>query len=188
LTIAGNQVNKAYIGTFTGKQFFLLKPRLKDIDIRDIAHGLALQCRWTGQCKYHYSIAQHSYYCSFIGPDNEALDRLVHDGSEAFMGDMNRPLKHFTAAGPAYRRQEAVIQHLICRKFGVSVIEPPSVHIADQQMLYAERNQLMRLNFEEAEKWLPNETPAPIKIKRWSPEKAERKFLKRFYELYKGKV
>jgi hypothetical protein len=185
---SANQVNKAFIGTFTGKKFFLLKPRLKDIDILDIAHGLSMQCRWTGQCKHHYSIAQHSYYCSFLGPENEALDRLLHDGSESVMGDMNRPLKHFTAAGVAYRRQEAVIQHLICRRFGISLIEPPSVHIADQQMLYAERNQLMRLNFKEAEEWLPGETPAPIKIKKWSPEKAERKFLKRFYELYKGKV
>ena len=183
-----NQANKAFIGTFTGKKFFLLKPRLVDIDIKDIAHGLALQCRWTGQCKYHYSVAQHSYYCSFLGPENEAFDRLMHDGSESYMGDMNRPLKHFTAAGVAYRRQEAVIQHLICRRFGLSHVEPPSVHVADQQMLYAERNQLMRLKFAEAEKWLPDEMAAPIKIAKWSPEKAERVFLKRFKQLYKGKA
>ena len=185
---AANQINKAFIGTFTGKKFFLLKPRLKDVDIRDIAHGLALQCRWTGQTKWHYSIAQHSYYCSFLGPDKEALDRLLHDSSESYMGDMNRPLKHFTEAGVAYRRQEAVLQHLICRRFGLSLIEPPSVHVADQQMLYAERNQLMRLKFREAEKWLPNETAAAVKIAKWTPEKAERMFLKRFRELYKGKA
>lgn len=182
-----NSPNKAFIGTYTGKKFFLLKPRLCDIDIRDIAHGLALQCRWTGQSKHHYSIAQHSYYCSFLGPSSEALSRLLHDGSEAYMGDMNRPLKHFTAAGPAYRRQEAVIQHLIYRKYGVSLIEPPSVHIADQGMLYAERNQLMRLKFKEAEKWLPDEAAANVKITKWSPERAEQMFLKRFKQLYKGK-
>ena len=180
-----NSPNKAFIGTYTGKKFFLLKPRLKDIDIKDIAHGLALQCRWTGQCEHHYSIAQHSWYCSFIGPSEEALERLLHDGSEAYMGDMNRPLKHFTPAGPAYRRQEAVIQHLIYRKFGVSVVEPPSVHIADQEMLYAERAQLMRLAFREAETWLEGEPAAKVKIARWSPEKAERMFLKRFNQLYK---
>jgi 5'-deoxynucleotidase YfbR-like HD superfamily hydrolase len=179
-----SQINRAYIGTFTGKKFFLLKPRLIDIDIRDIAHSLAMQCRWTGQSKHHYSIAQHSYYCSFLGPDDEALDRLLHDGSEAYMGDMNRPLKHFTPAGPAYRRQEAVIQHLICRKFGISLAEPASVHLADQQMLTAEREQLMNLNFTVSDKW-ETLSAAPIKIKRWTPEKAERKFLKRFHELYK---
>lgn len=181
-----NQANKAFIGTYTGKKFFLLKPRLKDIDIKDIAHGLALQCRWTGQCKYHYSIAQHSYYCSFLGPDNEALDRLMHDASESYMGDMNRPLKHFTDAGVAYRRQEAVLQHMICRKFGLSLMEPPSVKIADNQMLYAERAQLMNMTFPEANKWLADETPAAVKISKWSPEKAEKVFLKRFKELRKS--
>jgi len=178
-----NQANKAYIGTFTGKKFFLLKPKLKDIDIRDIAHGLALQCRWTGQSKFHYSIAQHCWYCSFLGPEGEALDRLLHDGSEAYMGDMNRPLKHFTDAGVAYRRQEAVLQHLICRKFGLSLIEPPSVKISDNRLLYAEREQLMSMKFPEANKWLADETPAAIKIKKWSPEKAEKMFLARFKEL-----
>jgi|ERR1700719_298744 hypothetical protein len=182
---SANQVNKAFIGTFTGKKFFLLKPRLKDIDIKDIAHGLALQCRWTGQCKFHYSVAQHSYYCSFLGPDNEALDRLMHDSSESFLGDMNRPLKHFTAAGPAYRRIESVMHHLICRKYGLSLIEPPSVKIADNLMLYAERDQIMKLNFQTTNDGTWDETPASIKIKKWSPEKAERKFLKRFRELYK---
>ncbi len=183
-----NQVNKAFIGTYTGKKFFLLKPRLKDVDIRDIAHGLALQCRWTGQSKFHYSIAQHSYYCSFLGPESEALDRLLHDASESYMGDMNRPLKHFTEAGVAYRRQEAVLQHTICRKFGLALIEPSSVKIADHQMLYAERNQLMNLEFEEVGHWNKDETPASVKIKKWSPKKAEKMFLRRFNELYKGKA
>jgi hypothetical protein len=98
------------------------------------------------------------------------------------MGDMNRPLKHFTNAGIEYRRQEAVLQHLICRKFGLALIEPPSVKIADNQMLWAERNQLMRINFQEAEKW-GDGAAAPVKIARWSPEKAEKMFLKRFREL-----
>ena len=182
-----NQANKAFIGTYTGKKFFLLKPRLKDIDIRDIAHGLALQCRWTGQCRYHYSIAQHSYYCSFLGPDNEALDRLMHDASESYMGDMNRPLKHFTDAGVAYRRQEAVLQHMICRKFGLSLMEPPSVKIADNRMLFAEKNQIMDLRFASAgeDRWAI--APASVKIKKWHPEKAEKMFLKRFKQLYKGR-
>lgn len=178
-----NQADKAFIGTFTGKKFFLLKPRLKDIDIRDIAHGLALQCRWTGQCKWHYSVAQHSYYCSFLGPESEALDRLMHDASESYMGDMNRPLKHFTDAGVAYRRQEAVLQHLIARKFGFALMEPPSVKIADNQMLWAERDQLMKLNFKEVGSWKRDTSAAQIKIERWSPLKAEKMFLRRFREL-----
>ena len=107
----------------------------------------------------------------------------MHDASESYMGDMNRPLKHFTDAGIAYRRQEAVLQHMICRRFGLSLIEPPSVKISDNQMLYAERMQLMDMPFPEANKWLEDETPAAVKIKKWSPEKAEKMFLKRFKEL-----
>lgn len=180
-----NQANKAYIGTYTGKKFFLLKPRLKDIDIKDIAHGLALQCRWTGQCRFHYSIAQHSYYCSFLGPDNEALDRLMHDASESFMGDMNRPLKHFTDAGVAYRKQEAVIQHLICKKFGLSLLEPSSVKIADNQMLMTEKKQLLK-PADWMGVWGDQNAIVKIKITKWSPEKAEKMFLKRFKELRKS--
>ena len=139
-----DNLDSAWIETYTGKKFFLLNPRVEDIDILDIAHGLSLQCRWTGQCKFHYSIAQHSYYCSLLGPKEEALERLLHDASESFMGDMNRPLKHFTDAGASYCRQERVVQSVIRERFGLSLtIESPSVHIADNQMLYAEKRQLM---------------------------------------------
>jgi 5'-deoxynucleotidase YfbR-like HD superfamily hydrolase len=176
---------KAWISTYTGKKFFLLHPRLKDIDIRDIAHALSQQCRWTGHTKHHYSIAQHSYYCSFLVPEGDALDALMHDASEAFMGDMNRPLKHFTSAGPAYRAQEAVVQNAIAVRFGMRLVEPESVHIADNLMLYAEKKQLIRSKFREAQRW--GRGAANVKITRWTPEKAERMFLKRFRELIKRK-
>lgn len=64
------------------------------------------------------------------------------------------------------------------------MIEPESVHIADQEMLSAERNQLMRLNFKIADVFQTRQA-ASVKIVKWSPEKAERMFLKRFRELYK---
>lgn len=180
---------KAYIATFTGKQFFLLEPKLEDIDIFDIAHALSLQCRWTGHVKYHYSIAQHSVYCSLIGPENEAFERLMHDASEAYMGDMNRPLKHYTEAGPAYRKQEAVIQSAICQRFGLAQVEPPSVHLADNAMLYAEKEQIMGYKFEEAENWerYHDDYPRPI-ISKWTPEYAEVMFLKQFELLHKGRI
>jgi 5'-deoxynucleotidase YfbR-like HD superfamily hydrolase len=182
------QSSKAFIATYTGKQFFLLKPRLEDIDIIDIAHALSLQCRWTGHVKYHYSVAQHSVYCSLIGPEEEAFERLMHDGSEAYMGDMNRPLKHYTDAGPPYRHQEAVIQSAICERFGLSTQEPASVHLADNAMLYAEKEQLLGYTFEEAENWERYEGyPLPI-ITRWSPEQAETMFLRLFNEFYKRRV
>lgn len=181
--------SKAFIATYTGKKFFLLQPRLEDIDIVDIAHALALQCRWTGHCKFHYSVAQHAYYCSFLGPENEAFHRLNHDDSEAYISDMNRPLKHYTNAGEAYMKVEEPLQHMIYDAFGLPHIEPPSVKIADTAMLYAEKEQIMGYAFDEAPRvWDVGGKPAPIVIERWSPEHAEQIFLKRFKELYNRRV
>lgn len=184
----GNDAKKAYIATVSGKQFFLLEPRLEDIDIYDIAHALSMQCRWTGHTKFHYSVAQHSYYCSFIGPEKEAFDRLMHDAPEAYIGDLNRPLKHYTEAGVAYRRQESVIQKAIAERFGYSVIEPESVKLADNSMLYAEKKQIVGYSFEEAENWDRYNEDNGITIERWLPDQAKKMFLDRFEELYKARV
>ncbi len=179
---------KAYIVTYTGKKFHLIEPRIQDVDVIDIAHSLSQQCRWTGHTKHHYSIAQHAYYCSFIGPENEAFERLNHDDSEAYMGDMNRPLKHFTDAGPAYRKQESVVQSVIHQAFGIPEIEPPSVKIADNIMLYTEKAQIMEsIQFEVSNPWI--ESPvANIVIEEWTPKYAERMFLQRFEELQKRRI
>lgn len=189
----GNDILKAYIATASGKQFFLLAPRLEDIDIHDIAHALSMQCRWTGHCKFHYSVAQHSYYCSFLGPDSEAFDRLMHDAAEAYIGDLNRPLKHYTEAGVAYRHQEEIVQHAIADRFGFSALEPKSVKIADNLMLYAEKKQIMGYTFDEAQDAdgvvrLKDEAAAPIVIDRWTPDQAKQMFLNRFEELYTGRL
>lgn len=185
----GNDVLKAYIATASGRQFFLLEPRLEDIDIHDIAHALSLQCRWTGHCKFHYSVAQHSYYCSFIGPENESFDRLMHDATEAYIGDLNRPLKHYTEAGVAYRRQESILQRAIAERFGFSVVEPPSVKIADNLMLYAEKKQIMGYTFEEPQEDIRQfEAGSDITIEPWTPAHAKQMFLNRFEELYTGRL
>jgi 5'-deoxynucleotidase YfbR-like HD superfamily hydrolase len=184
----GNDKSKAYIATYTGKQFFLLEPRLEDIDIIDIAHALSMQCRWTGHTKFHYSVAQHSYYCSFLGPDGEAFDRLMHDAAEAYIGDPNRPIKHYTEAGTAYRRQEAIIQKAIAERFGYSIVEPASVKLADNSMLYAEKDQLLHVDFPEAEDWERYDSNNGIVIEQWDIGRAVQMFLNRFEELYKGRI
>lgn len=186
-----NNVKKSYIITYTGKKFNLLEPKIDDIDILDIAHAQAMQCRWTGHCKHHYSIAQHAYYCSFIGPANEALERLMHDTSESYIGDMNRPLKHYTNAGDAYRSVEAPLQGLIYEAFGMSAHEPASVKIADEAMLYAELEQLLPpIERETGEQNNPfgRSEAAKIVIEEWTPAHAEKMFLARFNTLYQGRI
>jgi uncharacterized protein len=180
-------IERASINTFTGKRFFLLEPIIKDIDIRDIAHALAMQCRWTGHSKYHYSVAQHSVYCSQICPKKYALRLLLHDASEAYISDISRPLKHYTNAGIAYRRQEKIIQDAVMRRFGLPIREPAIVHEVDNQVLFTEREQLMsNFNWDESLSIHEDFGKADIKIRKWTPEHAERMFLKRFKELYKG--
>jgi 5'-deoxynucleotidase YfbR-like HD superfamily hydrolase len=183
----GNDIEKAYICTYTGKKFFLLEPRLEDIDIIDIAHSLSNQCRWTGHAKHFYSISQHSYYCSFLGPDSEAFDRLMHDASESYLSDLSRPLKHFTEAGSIYRKLESVVQGAIADRFGFSVVEPESVKLADNSMLFEEKRQIMNCTFEEAEEWEGFKSNG-IKIEQWTPAQAKEMFLNRFEKLYKRRI
>lgn len=182
--------SKAWIITHSGKKFYHLKPTEQMIDIDDIAHSLSMICRWTGHTKFHYSVAQHSIYASRIVEPGLALSALLHDASEAYLGDMNRPLKHFTAAGPAYLEIEAVVEKTIFRKFGLPYPLPKEVKEADIQMLYAEKAQLMNVTKAtkyESSKWGADETEADIRIVRWTPRHAKKTFLKRFAELTKEK-
>ena len=179
--------SKAWIITYTGKKFYLLTPTAEMVDIEDIAHALSQLCRWTGHTRYHYSVAQHSWYASYLVAREFALSTLLHDASEAYLGDMNRPLKHFTSAGPAYMEIEGNVENVIFTKFGLPYPLPEAVKAADTQMLYAEKSQLMKVTEAtkyEARKWGRDETEAAITIERWTPRRAKKMFLKRFKELY----
>jgi len=181
------RVDKAWIVTFTGKQFYHLRPAADMICIEDIAHALSMICRWTGHTKWHYSVAQHSWHCSMLlDYDVElALEALLHDAAEAYLGDMNRPLKHYTDAGPAYQKVEAVVEEAISRKFGVRFPMPEIIKQADTQMLYAERDQIMNAGkiVTEPRKWGYDEIRATVTIEKWTPRHAEKMFLKRYAEL-----
>ncbi len=179
----------AWIITFTGLKFYHLNPQPEMVTIEDIAHSLSNIGRWTGHTRHFYSVAQHSVYASLICRSEFAFDTLMHDSSESYLGDMNRPLKHFTAAGPAYLKIEEKIEKVIFKKFGVQFPLHPAVKEADVKMLYAEKAQLMNVNaatMYEARKWGADETEANIHIELWTPRRAEKMFLKRFRELYKG--
>lgn len=187
--VDGPDAAKAWIITFTGLKFYHLNPQPEMVVIEDIAHALSNIGRWTGHTRFHYSVAQHSVYASQICPPEDAFDALMHDSSEAYLGDMNRPLKHFTAAGPAYREIEEKVEDVIFKKFGVRNPLSEAVKDADTQMLYAEKAQLMNVTaatMYESRKWGRDERQANIRIEKWAPTFAEHMFLYRFNELYKG--
>lgn len=173
--------DKAWIQVASGGIFHLLDPQPEEIHIEDIAHALALQCRFTGHTRWHYSVAQHSVLASKITPPKFALEALLHDASEAYICDMSRPLKHYSELGAVYMVLEERIQSAIARKFGVPENMSPEVKIADNAMLYAEKAVLMPPIAWDT-RW-GNGDVAAVEIERWTPEQAEQRFLARFEEL-----
>lgn len=174
--------NKATILTYTGKTFHILSPTSSEIDIRDIAHALSNSCRFTGHTKRFYSVAEHSYLASLIVPAEFALEALLHDASEAYIGDMSRPLKHFTEAGKHYLDVERRIEAVIADVFGLPTEMSPEVKTADNAMLYAEKYQLMPARPWDT-KWSDYEEKASIKIVGFDPPSIEDIFLHRFLKL-----
>lgn len=152
--------------TFTGRRFYPLDPRVEDIDIRDIAHSLALQTRWNGHCKNFYSVASHSLACLRVVEEmNKARDvvegegaaeqerawadearwALMHDAAEAYTGDIIRPLKRslvtWDADGvfaPFGKVVEEPLLQLIAERFGLPWPIPQAVHEIDNRMLVTE--------------------------------------------------
>ena len=177
----------ACIETYSGNWFDILNPQSEQLNIVDIAHSLSLLCRFTGHVKHFYSVGQHSLLGSYIISEDNALEFLLHDAAEAFLGDMNRPLKHLTAAGPAYQKIEENIMRVIRLKFGLPMIQSECIYRVDNQMLYAEKEQLMTsLPWTKESKegcQVTDIMPATIKISEFLPLFIENAFLNRFNQL-----
>jgi 5'-nucleotidase len=170
----------AWIQTYTGKAFYPQNPTPESIDIIDIAHALSQQCRFTGHTSSFYSTAQHSVLVSYLCNEENKLYGLIHDGSEAFTGDLAAPTKRISEM-TGFRQIEKKIQQAICKKFGLPIEEPKDVKRADLMMLSIESNSFMMPQHKD---WkLPINIPS-LRIDPLSPKDAEELFLKRFDELY----
>jgi hypothetical protein len=180
--------NGDWCQTFTGRAFWPLDPRPEDVCIEDIAHSLALQCRFMGHCSSFYSVAQHCYAVSEIVDPRFALHGLLHDATEAYVGDMPRPLKGQPEMA-AYKAAERKIAEVIALAFGLTWTDEAraAVKLADLTMLSTEARALMV--------WPPprdwNAMPEPVTdgdiILRtrypWDPWHAEQAFFVRVEEL-----
>jgi len=170
----------ACIPTYSGGRFRLFAPHRGDITIEDIAHGLSLLCRFSGQIREFYSVAQHSELVSKLCAPQHALRGLLHDASEAFLVDIPRPLKSHRQFG-FYRRTESAAMRAICNTFGVPARQPLSVTLADDTALATEARDLVT-HYEPTDwQWLPQ--PLSERIIPLAPADAEATFLARFYEL-----
>jgi hypothetical protein len=168
------------VQTFTGRTLSLTDPDPADVCIEDIAHALAQTCRFNGMTRDFYSVAEHSVLVSMFSDPADMLHGLLHDASEAYLGDMVTPLKRHPRL-KGYRHLEANVQHAIWLRFELAPAIPASVKAADERMLATEIRDLM----------VPSAWPAgvldlqalPIRLHPMPPIQAERAFLDRYTQL-----
>ena len=196
--------NKHWIQTFTGRRFETLSATFEDFDIRDIARALAMQCRYAGHVSKFYSVAEHcvrvsrrveQLMVSELGyPAADELVTLcaqwglIHDASEAYLGDVTRPLKH-TPQMAGYREIESKLQGDIAEWLTLPRKQPDLVTAVDIELLGTEARQLKQPIHPD---WhtscpggkLPDELPGLTLG--WDPTKAERLFLERYRRLFES--
>jgi uncharacterized protein len=164
----------------SGAWFDFRAPKSSNFTIEDIAHGLANICRYAGQCRKFYSVAEHSILVSEVAVGFE-LEALLHDAAEAFMGDITRPLKQML---PEYKKIEDEVETAILRKFGLRVPLPTEIKDADLRVLAAEQSQIMPTGTDDWVREL-NIVPANVVVRHLEPEDAKRAFLGRYERLHR---
>jgi 5'-deoxynucleotidase YfbR-like HD superfamily hydrolase len=137
------------IKTYTGVLIDPLKPEADLIRIEDIAHALSMLCRANGHFKTFYSVAQHSINCMKEAAARGYSKRLqlaclLHDGSEAYLADITRPVK---SELPKYKEIEEPLQALIWNKW---LIDPLTAE-EEVQALNAHLKQGIRVVVSEGE-------------------------------------
>ena len=169
-----HHVPTTYISTFLGNRFWPTEPRIDRIDIEDIAHGLAYQCRFNGQTSAFYSVAQHSLMVASILPPPLHKAALLHDAAEAYLGDIVKPLKNLL---PGFAEIEAGVTRLIAQAFVVDFdTEYAAIKYADMVALATEKRDLMP-NSAEAWSYLAGIAPLPELIDPLPPAQAKAAFL-----------
>ena len=173
--------------TYSGEVFDFDHPGRTVILIEDIAHSLAMQCRYTGHTKKFYSVAEHCYRMSVANLPGDPMSRLLHDSAEAYISDIAYPLKKNLVYG-TYMLPMSLLEHrivnVITKALGLFVIDLKSVKVGDQVMMATEVRDLMpRERAELFQDYTSGQQPLKEKIKPFSPKKAEKLFLRRYYEL-----
>lgn len=176
-----------WIQTFTGVEFYPADPRIEDFSLVDIAHSTALQCRWLGHCKWHFSIAQHavlvSLYLESIGATyQEQFEGLHHDDNEAYLRDIPSPLKRMEEYAN-HRYFEHEMDKLIREWLGLPEREHWSevVRHADMVLLVTEASQLLPHHGWWQVDGLPE--PWDVTLRRMDPQEAASAYLSRHSDL-----
>ncbi|MEI6985203.1 MAG: transcriptional regulator [Rhodospirillaceae bacterium] len=165
--------------TYSGRTVDLVHPDFSRFEIEDIARPLAFQCRFAGNTKSYYSVAQHCVLASALIHPDFAFDALMHDCEEAFTGDWPTPWK-VRIGRTIIREAIAPIKAALARRFGFRHPESEIVKIADMRALATELRDLC------APHWLNwrNLPPPDIEpIVPLGPDAAMALFIKRYRKL-----
>jgi 5'-deoxynucleotidase YfbR-like HD superfamily hydrolase len=169
---------RAWQRMLSGRRLDILDPSPVDVELVDIAHGLARVARWNGQTRgdYPFSVAQHSVLVleifSAMMPDADATARLyalLHDAPEYVMGDIISPFK--AAMGGNYKDVENRLLGAIHLHFGLNAVAPVAVgrqiKKADKEAAYHEAVQLAEFEVEEARKFFGEPSLAAFELERF---------------------
>lgn len=168
--------------TASGRRLHVLTPDPEWVHIDDIAHALSHLCRFGGHSREFYSVAQHCVLVSELVPPDHALLGLMHDATEAYLGDIIRPVK---ALLKEYSDLETLWRIAIADRFGLPRDLPSCIKDADLTALVTERRDLIRA---DGDPWREDKLgykPDPRRIVPMDPRAARRAFLGRFDELTK---
>lgn len=133
-------MNTHCMQTHSGRIVDLSRFCEEDICISDICHALSQIIRFTGHAHAPYTVAQHSLLVAEIAPPEHRLWALLHDASEAYLGDVASPLKTLL---PEYRSLEEQFQKVIAGRFDLPWPMPDAVKHADRVALMNEKRDLL---------------------------------------------
>jgi uncharacterized protein len=184
----------------SGRRLDLLDPSPLDIEIEDIAHGLARVARWNGQTDGHhiYSVAQHCLLVEALARlRTPRLDRgrrlaiLLHDAPEYVIGDMISPFK--AVIGGDYKAVERRLLAAIHRRFGLPALSAPEldalIKTADRGAAYLEATRLAGFEAAEARRFFGRPPAISVSMERdylkpWPAATAQARYLERFRRLF----
>jgi 5'-deoxynucleotidase YfbR-like HD superfamily hydrolase len=193
---------RAWQRMLSGRRLDLLDPSPLDIEIEDIAHGLARVARWNGQTNgaHVFSVAQHSLLVDAVArrrtPNVDRMRRLailLHDAPEYVIGDMISPFK--AVIGDAYVEVERRLLAAIHLRFGLPAELPLEIirliKTADRAAAYLEATRLAGFEHSEAQRFFGRPVPTSPAFERdylrpWPAVEAKERYLKRFLALCKA--
>jgi len=196
---ATNPPHRVWQRMLSGRRLDLLDPSPLDIEIADIAHGLARVARWNGQTSgaHIFSVAQHTLLVEAVMREQTPrmdhrvrLAALLHDAPEYVIGDMISPFK--AVLGGDYKAVEKRLLSAIHIRFGLPPMLGPEIERkikdADKGAAYLEATELAGFAPAEAKRLFGRDPGLPPATRRdyltpWTAAKAEKRFLARFTTL-----